>query len=423
MIGLRAELAESNAEFSNRYPGESSDRQPVHVVYGGAQLFKAETPRKMGELARKALTEYAGSAEEFNAVFGLDARHGIYARVVRKLESEAVEDYRIDFEDGYGNRPDEVEDRDAERAAGELAAASGLPPFCGLRIKSLADETSARALRTLKIFITSLVEKSGQKLPRGFVITLPKLTHADHASIFARALASLETELGLGRGVLRFEAMIETPQLLAGDELSKLVAVSDRRLVAAHFGAYDYTAACDVTASEQALAHPACDYARQRMKVAFAGTGVWLSDGATNIMPIGPHRPAKTPAEFEENRAIVHRAWQRSFADVRRSLSQGFYQGWDLHPAQIVARYAAVYSFFLESLDPAAQRLQLFLDRAAQASLVGNVFDDAASGQGLLNFFLRGRSCGALTEAEIARSGLTPEKLKLRSFLKIAQAK
>jgi hypothetical protein len=104
---------------------------------------------------------------------------------------------------------------------------------------------------------------------------------------------------------------------------------------------------------------------------------------------------------------------------VRHSLVGGFYQGWDLHPAQLVARYAAVYAFYLESLSAATARLSSFVAKAAQATLVGDVFDDAATGQGLLNFFLRGLACGAISEAEALASGLTFDELRSRSFVKI----
>jgi hypothetical protein len=101
----------------------------------------------------------------------------------------------------------------------------------------------------------------------------------------------------------------------------------------------------------------------------------------------------------------------------------GFYQGWDLHPAQLPVRYAAVYSFFLEGLGAASTRLKNFIEKAAQATRVGEVFDDAASGQGLLNFFLRGISCGAITEGEAQKAGLTLAELQTRSFLKILEGR
>jgi hypothetical protein len=207
--------------------------------------------------------------------------------------------------------------------------------------------------------------------------------------------------------------------------LLELVAAARGRCTAAHFGTYDYTAACGITAAYQHMMHPACDFAKGFMQVALAGTGVWLSDGATNIMPVAPHRaakdgPALTPAQLEENRLAVHQAWRLHVQHIQHSLINGFYQGWDLHPAQLPTRYAAVYAFFLESLDAASERLRNFVAKAAQATLVGDVFDDAATGQGLLNYFLRAINCGAITESEaLPLTGLTAPELRLGSFVKI----
>ena len=161
------------------------------------------------------------------------------------------------------------------------------------------------------------------------------------------------------------------------------------------------------------------------MQVSFAGTGIWLSDGATNIMPVAPHRFVEgnaplTQEQIEENRAVVHRAWKLHYDHIQHSLVTGFYQGWDLHPAQLPTRYAAVYAFFLESLEAASERLKNFVEKAAKATLVGDVFDDAATGQGLLNYFLRAINCGAITEEEaLELSGLTLQELRSASFVRI----
>jgi hypothetical protein len=209
------------------------------------------------------------------------------------------------------------------------------------------------------------------------------------------------------------EMMVELTQTLIAPDggilLPKLVRASRGRCIAAHFGTYDYTASCGITAGHQRMSHPACDFARHMMQVCLSRTGIFLSDGATNVMPIG-------------SRAVVHAAWKLMYEHVRDSLMRGFYQGWDLHPAQVPIRYAAMYAFFLEGLDAAGERLRNFVQKAAQATLVGDVFDDAATGQGLLNFFLRAMSCGALTEDEATKlSGLTVQELQGRSFVKILE--
>jgi citrate lyase beta subunit len=431
---IAGRLAGTNAALARRYPGEVGTRQPVHTVYGGAHLFTADTAQKLGRVALRALEEYAPDSEQLASAIGLAdeqlAAH-VHGRIFDKLRAEPVEDFRIDFEDGYGVRPDAEEDGHAASVAAEVARGMrerALPPFIGMRIKPLTEELHARSLRTLDIFLTTLLAKGGG-LPDTWVLTLPKIVHPDQAAAFADALDALESKLGLGDGVLRFEAMVETPQLVvdaAGRSgLPALIDAGRGRLVAAHFGTYDYTAALNITAAHQRMRHPACDFARHVMQVAYAGTGVWLSDGSTTVMPVPVHRaPADgsglSEAQEAENRASVHRAWRLHYDDVRHSLTTGFYQGWDLHPAQLVTRYAAVYSFFLEGVEAAGARLRNFLAKAAQATLVGDVFDDAATGQGLLNFFLRAINSGALSEAEAgAMIDLTADELRTRSFTKI----
>lgn len=157
------------------------------------------------------------------------------------------------------------------------------------------------------------------------------------------------------------------------------------------------------------------------MLVSLANTGIQLSDGVTTVMPIGPHRgETLSPEQIAENTSVVHAAWRLHYDNCRWALQNGFYQGWDLHPAQIPARFAAVYAFFLEGLDAASKRLKNFIDKAAQATLVGNDFDDAATGQGLLNYFIRAVDCGALTEDEASeRSGLSQDGLRSGSFAAI----
>jgi hypothetical protein len=440
------------------------ERQPVHTVYGGAHLFRADLAAKLGTTALAALDEHAPDAPTFAEAFGLvatgsittspEARaafesalrddpagvraalpgvwlaHTVRARVVDKLRSEPVEDLRVDFEDGFGVRPDAEEDAAAIRVAGETARGMrerSLPARFGVRIKSLSRETRARALRTLDLYLTALAAETGGALPSGFVVTLPKVTAPAHVEVLVAALEALETGLAFAPGSLRLELMVETTEALFDAEgrlaLPALVRAARGRCSAAHFGTYDYTASVDVTAAFQAMRHPAASFARHVMQVSLARTGVRISDGATNVMPVGIHRKpegALSAEERAENRARVHAAWRLQVADVRDSLVRGIYQGWDLHPAQICARYAAVYAFFLEGLDAAAERLASFVAKAAQASLTGSVFDDAATGQGLLNYFLRALAAGALREDEVvARTGLTKEELALRSFAAI----
>lgn len=430
-----AELTAANHSFAKRYPGESNRRQAVHVVYGGAHLFKADSAQKLGALALRSLEEYAPDSDSLNEALGVPWSRTfastIYERVVAKLEREPVEDFRLDFEDGYGNRLDSEEDAHAASSAEEVAAgikAGTLPPFIGVRIKPFSEDLRARSMRTLDIFVTTLVAKSGGALPGNFVITIPKVQLASHVTAATKVCSALETKLNLTTGSLRLELMVETPQSILDQTgrcpLQDFIDASQGRCASVHFGVYDYTASFGITAAWQAMGHPACDFARTAMVVALAGTGVHISDGATHILPVGPHRgDSLTSDEIRENRDAVHGAWLRAYKDTLHSLQNGIYQGWDLHPAQLIVRYAAIYSFFLSGLDAASGRLKAFMEKAALASLFGDVFDDAATGQGLLNFFLRGLSCGAITEDEALATGLSLDEIGSRSFLKILQAR
>ena len=465
LVTISERLGSSNRRFAEQYPGESGRRQPVHTVYGGAHLFRADSARRLGQVAERALAENASDFVVFARAIGLPLAqqlpdvldyatglrlrlendpeavraenkpawlaHAIYTRVQEKLGREPVEDFRIDFEDGYGNRPDSEEDSHAESAAIEVAKGMGagtLPPFIGIRIKPFNDELRARSVRTFDVFVSRVLAESAGRLPDNFVVTLPKITTPEQVSALADIFDLLERQNGLAEGALKLEMMIETTQSIINAEgrinLPLLLQAARGRCTAAHFGTYDYTASCSITAAHQHMTHPSCDFAKHVMQVSFAGTGVWLSDGATNIMPVGPHRAPEGSSlsqdQIEENRAVVHRAWKLHYDHIQHSLVGGFYQGWDLHPAQLPTRYAAVYAFFLESLDAASERLRNFVEKAAKATLVGDVFDDAATGQGLLNYFLRALNCGALTEDEGLRlSGLTRDELRSGSFVKI----
>jgi citrate lyase beta subunit len=409
-------LDAANTRVAESFPGDSPARQPVHTVYGGAHLFTADTATKLGALALRSLQEHAPDAQTFAGALDLDPALAdrIYLRVIDKLTREPVEDFRLDFEDGFGIRPDADEDGFALSAADEVAAAAAkraLPQSIGIRIKPLNAELKRRSLRTFDLFLTRLLDRTGGALPGNFVITLPKITAPEQVTALASACDAFEYWREIPNRSLRFELMIETTQSIVGADgtvaLPRLIAEGGGRIVAAHFGTYDYTAACSITAAHQHMLHPVCDFAKHVMQVTLAGTGIWLSDGATNVMPVG-------------SRDTVHRAWRLHAAHVRHSLVTGFYQGWDLHPAQLPSRYAAVYAFFLEGLQAASERLKNFVQKAAQATLVGDVFDDAATGQGLLNYFLRAMNCGAITEEEaIDLSGLTLNELRSRSFLAI----
>jgi citrate lyase beta subunit len=457
---LLEELKVANVAFQKLYPGDLPDRQPVHTVYGGANLFKSDSTQRMGKVALKSFltniddfTELARTLyisgyeslptkkeeikkleELFSSIPQEEARKhrgwlswAVYHKIIKKLESEAVEDFRIDFEDGFGNRPDEEEDETAINAAKEVAKGMidhTLSPFIGIRIKPFTEDLKHRGVRTLDLFLSTLLDATNGKLPDNFVVMLPKVTIPQQTETLVKFFEIIEEQYHLPERTLKMEMMVEATQAIMDNEgrnpLPALIRAGKGRCIAAHFGTYDYTASCNITARYQTMGHPVCDFAHHMTRVALGGTGVMLSDGATNVMPVGPHRGDQlTPQQLRENKEVVHKAWKTGYDHTMHSLINGFYQGWDLNPAQLPMRYAATYVFFLESYDDAVLRLKNFVDKTAQATLTGDVFDDAATGQGLLNYFLKAMNCGAITEEEVFATGLTLDEIRSRSFYRI----
>ena len=461
---LLNELSTANLKFQKTYPGGKPDRQPVHTVYGGANLFKSDTSIKMGEIALRSLQAYAPNFVVLAQVLklkgfehlphteteieqlttklekmGAEERktesawlsYAVYNKIIRKLQAEPVEDFRIDFEDGFGNRPDDEEDATAVAAAKELAIGmrnKTVSPFIGIRIKPFTEDLKHRGVRTLDLFLTTLLKETGGKLPGNFVVMLPKVTIPEQVITLIRLFEIIEEQNNLPPQSLKMETMVEATQIIMDEEgrnpLMRIIRASEGRCIAAHFGTYDYTASCGITAKYQTMAHPVCDFAHHMTKVALGGTGIFLSDGATNVIPVAPNRGEKLSKEkLKENTESVHNGWRIGYTHTMHSLINGFYQGWDLNPAQLPMRYAATYNFFLSSYDDAVFRLKTFVERAAISTLTKDIFDDAATGQGLLNFFLKALNCGAITEKEALATGLSLEEIRSRSFYKILEGR
>jgi citrate lyase beta subunit len=362
---LDVRLAAHDAFLKSRYPGERPGRQPVHTVYIPAD--RLDNFREWGTIALDAMRNFPWDAEDIRA----------------KLDREPIEDLRVDFEDGYGVRPDDQEDEAVRRAAKTLRDGP-VPPFLGVRVKSLEAGTRRRALRTLDLFLDSYQDT--------FAITLPKVSGPDQVTAMVTLCEKLERVYGLATGTLTFEIQIELPSAILSATgtatVATLITAAGGRCTGLHYGTYDYSAAAGVAAAYQSMEHPAADHAKAVMQAAAAQTGVRLSDGSTNILPVG------TDEEIQSAWALHHRL-------VRRSLERGFYQGWDLHPAQLPTRYAATYAFFRDGRDVAVGRLHRYLSRQESG-----IADEPATARALAGYLLRGLDCGALTDAGLPRSDL-----------------
>ncbi|OLF08431.1 aldolase [Actinophytocola xinjiangensis] len=393
VAALAARLVPVDAARAAHYPGDRGERQPVHTCYVPADQVVGDLAGTWGAAALAALAEHAPDPAALAALLGLpeELAESVYGKVVAKLRREPVEDLRVDFEDGYGRRPDAREDADAVRCAALVAGWRSGPPWVGLRFRPFdTPESFARGVRTLDLFVTGLGAAP--------VLTFPKVTDVEQVSVLVELLELLESRVGLDTGALRFEIQIETTQSIVDSEgrfaVPRLVAAGRGRVSGLHFGTYDYTAACGLSAADQHLAHPACDFARHAMQVGAAGTGVALSDGSTNILPVG-------------DRDAVHAAWRTHYALVLRSLEHGFHQGWDLHPAQLVTRYAANFVHHLRNAPADARRLRAYLDRADTG-----ILDEPATAQAMARSLRRALDCGALNAAEVhALCGLSEPEL------------
>jgi citrate lyase beta subunit len=395
-------LASADAALAAAYPGDRAVRQPVHTVYVPADRYDAGTVRAWGAQATEALTAHADDAGELAAAVGLPEAlvADVRPRVLAKLEAEPVEDLRIDFEDGYGRRPDDEEDAAAVAAARALARSvddGSAAPFHGIRFKSFEAPTRRRGLRTLSLFVAELAGAGA--VTDGLVVTLPKVTSVDQVEAMRFVCERIEAAHGLPHAALRFEIQVETPQSILGPDGTALVArmihAADGRCTGLHYGTYDYSASCGISAAHQSMEHPAADHAKAVMQVAAAGTGVFVSDGSTNVLPVG-------------DRAAVHAAWRLHARLVGRSLARGFYQGWDLHPAQLPTRFLATYAFYREGLPTAASRLQAYA-----GGMDSGFLDEPATARALAGFVLRGVECGAVDASEAAAlTGLTEDRIR-----------
>ncbi|WP_430645285.1 DUF6986 family protein [Agromyces sp. GXS1127] len=398
LASIDARLAETDRLLATEYPGDDGSRQPVHTVYVPGDAF---TPGLVSVWGAAALAESAsaGGVEALAVDVGVapEVAAAVAPFVERKLEREPIEDLRIDFEDGYGDRGDDAEDADVLRAVRHVAeaAADGVaPPFVGIRFKSFEAATRGRGIRSLDLFVTALVDRGD--LPDGLALTLPKVSTLAQVEAMADAAAALERAHGLPDGRLRFEVQVETPQVVLGPDgrvpIARIAHAGAGRVAGLHFGTYDYTAAIGIAAPHQSLDHPAADHAKAVMQLAVAGTGIRLSDGSSNVLPVGDR---------------AGEARRRHARLVRRSLERGFAQGWDLHAAQLPTRYIATYAYFRDGYPGAAARLRHVHDRTA-----GAVLDEPATVRALAGFVRRGVQCGAITAEEVAAgTGLDPAKL------------
>ena len=395
LAAVEAALLPVDQRRLQEYPGEATGRAPIHTVYVPADQAVSGLAAAWGATAMAALAAHAADPATMAEVIGMDSNlvAEVWPLVLAKLEREPIEDLRVDAEDGYRGGP-ESEDDDVLAAAAAVASdvrAGGAPPFLGLRAKCLEGPVRARGLRSLELFLGALVDGAGG--PAGLDetalrITLPKITDVAQVEVMMTVLEALESAYDLPAGRLGLELQVETPQAVLGSDgratLAPMVHAAGARCRGLHYGTYDYSASLGIAAAHQSSDHPAADHAKATMQLAVAGTRANAVDGSTNILPVG-------------SRDQIHAAWRLHARLVRRALERGFYQGWDLHPAQLVTRYVATYAFFRQAMPAAATRLRAYVGQADSG-----VLDEPATAKALASVLIRGLDCGALGDAEIS---------------------
>lgn len=388
LASLNARMAVADRRIASKYPGDDGRPQPIHTVYIPGGTYTAETPSLWGRAALDVL-ETVNKPQVLAGILGVSEQVAadVLPRVRGKLATEPIEDLRVDFEDGFGQRGDDAEDDAVAQTAARLnmADAEGRAPRSwGIRFKSLEAVTRERGVRTLTQFLTAVCRDG--IFPASCVVTLPKVTDISQVEAMAYVCDFVEKNLGLERGSVRFEIQMETPQSIISHDgtiaVPALLQAAEGRCTSLHYGTYDYTASCGIAAPYQSMDHPASDFAKEVMQVAVADTGVRLSDGATIDYPVGTEEQIR-------NGLHLHARL------VRRSLERGYYQGWDMHPGQLVTRFAATFAFYRQGFFPAADRIAKYTMNPANSN------DEPATVRALAGFVRRGYQCGAVTESEV----------------------
>ncbi len=158
-------------------------------------MFKRDTVQKLGRLAKESFLAATPNPTELKRRLGKTwsepFAERVFSSTLAKLQSlSAVEDYRIDFEDGYGQRSNEEEDAHTTAAAANLVKAAqenSLSGRVGLRPKALAIATLKRSLRTIILFIEEFARLGGKSTGvTHLTVTLPRCHRLQKFSRYAR---------------------------------------------------------------------------------------------------------------------------------------------------------------------------------------------------------------------------------------------
>jgi citrate lyase beta subunit len=400
-----------------------------HTFYGGAHLFKETTFSRMTQLGQQGFERFFATPKAlgdwYDLVFHVPAdnvkiegalRQGsvgfseadltqLHTLLKACISRQFLEDYRIDFEDGYGVHEPTEELAQAERSAKVLAqvlaSAPSLEalPNVGIRLKPFSGGQAAHSVRLLGHFFETLqANVSLEKLP-SFWVTLPKCRMAAEGVKLAQLLESLEVALGLASNTFGMELMFETLegiQALGNRDFVQhwLPEVADgccQRPTALVLGTFDTCAEWGIASRNQGHQHPLMDYVRLQALGWGNQIGAQVVDSITRTVP---------QLSMDGEPLAVHGR------HVAHSLALGVSAGWDIHPLQVLARHAVRLAMVFSGLSAALERLERFLTARTHASRVGAGFDDLATVRGLVLQLEQAERLGLVSVQQIIAQGV-----------------
>ena len=327
LAALDARLESTDQLLETRFPGDDGRRQPVHTVYVPADRYHPDLPAQWGAAAAacvEARRDRGGLAAPPGWIDGSPPRSPLAS--CAKLAAEPIEDLRLDFEDGYGPRPDDEED--ARRRGDGEPLADAAPPGPRRRCRPAVQvlrgaDPPPRATHPRPV--PRHPARRPAACPTGWSSRCPRSARSSQVAGHGRRSAGGSRRRRTPRRSLRFEIQVETPQLIIGADGTRPVAAADpRRWRAGHRPALRHLRLQRLAAASprptRPCDHPAADFAKQ------VDAGGRRRHRGAPVRRLHQRAAGRRPAQ-------VHAAWRLHAGLVRRALERGFYQGWDLHPA------------------------------------------------------------------------------------------
>jgi citrate lyase beta subunit len=239
--------------------------------------------------------------------------------------------------------------------------------------------------------IADIVEAAGAKLDG---LIYPKIEAGDEVRSIDETLTTLESLLGLERGRIRIEPLIES---VSAEENVFEIVRSSKRLVGLIFGSYDYWASLGLGSSSYRVDHPLISQARGRIVKAAASVGIpAIAEMTTNY-------PARDKSE--EERWAAMEEFRR---DALLARDFGFAGKWTGIPEQ-TAMAVEIFQTPLEEIQRAITEAKQFLEAEASgrgATMIDGKMADRATDRLNRNTLKKAFAMGKIDNALAAELAL-----------------